>query len=208
MKVNVLDTKGNILEELNLSDKVFGVEPNKEILKQYIRVYLANQRQGTSSTKTKAEVSGGGKKPWAQKGTGRARQGSIRSPQWRHGGVAHGPKPKDWGLTLPKKINKLAILTALSDKFLNKGALILDKVSMKKPSTKEFEGMLDTLKVEGNILYVFEKKNENLVKSAKNLQGVNTVFSGILNAYDLVRAKNVIFEKDALLSLEKKYEAK
>lgn len=208
MKVKVVDTKGNNIEELSISDNVFGIKPNLEVLKQYLRVYLANKRQGTVSTKTKAEVSGGGKKPWAQKGTGRARQGSTRSPQWRHGGVAHGPKPKDWSLELPKKVRKLAIKSALSSVFEDKQALVIDSLKMDKPSTKDFVSIMTNLKLEGKTLFVLPQVDMGIIKSASNIKGVTTVFDGILNAHDLMNKKHVVFIKDALVNLEKKYETK
>lgn len=204
MKINVINLKGEKLEELNLSDKVFGIEPNKEIVKQYVRVYRSNQRQGTSSTKTRAEVSGGGKKPWAQKHTGRARQGSNRSPIWVHGGVAFGPKPKSWRLDLPKSANKLAMKSALSQKATEKKITILDKVNFKKPSTKEFVKGLEKIKIAGKILFVWKDKDENLVRSIRNIPRIVVAFSGSLSAYDVLDAKNIIFMKNAVLSVEEK----
>ena len=204
MKINVIDLKGEKLEELNLSDKVFGIEPNKEIVKQYVRVYRANQRQGNASTKTRAEVSGGGKKPWAQKHTGKARAGSNRSPIWVHGGVAFGPKPKSWKLDLSKSAKELAMKSALSQKAKEKKITILDKVNFKKPSTKEFAKGLEKIKIAGKILFVWKDKDENLVRSTRNIPNLIVAFSGSLGAYDVLDAKNIIFMKSAVLSIEEK----
>lgn len=205
MKINVVDLKGEKIEELNLSDNVFGIEPNLEILKQYVRVYYSNQRQGTVSTKNKSEVSGGGKKPWQQKGTGRARQGSSRNPTWVHGGVAHGPKPKNWNLSLNKKGKELALKSALSQRMSEKKIIVLDKVRLEKPSTKSFTAALEKLKVDGKILLVWFDKNENLLKSARNIPGVFISNAGSLGAFDVMRSSSVLFMKDAVLKIEERY---
>lgn len=204
MKINVIDLKGEKLEELNLSDKVFGIEPNKEIVKQYVRVYRSNQRQGNASTKTRAEVSGGGKKPHAQKHTGRARAGSNRSPIWVHGGVAFGPRPKSWKLDLSKSAKELAMKSALSQKATDKKITVLDKVNFKKPSTKAFAEGLKKIKLGGKILFVWKDKDENLVRSTRNIPNIIVAFSGSLSAYDVLDAKNIIFMKSAVLSIEEK----
>jgi len=204
MKIDVINLKGEKLEELNLSDKVFGIEPNKEIVKQYVRVYRANQRQGTSSTKTRAEVSGGGKKPWAQKHTGKARAGSNRSPIWVHGGVAFGPKPKSWKLDLSKSAKELAMKSVLSQKAAEKKITILDKVNFKKPSTQEFAKGLEEIKVKGKILFVWNDKDENLVRSIRNIPNIVVAFSGSLSAYDVLNARTIIFMKSAILGIEEK----
>ena len=205
MKVKVLNTKAEVIEEITLSDDVFGIEPNESLLAQSIRVFSINQRQGTSSTKTRAEVSGGGKKPWKQKGTGRARHGSIRSPIWVGGGIAHGPRPYKPTLKMPKKMKILAFKSALSYKFKDKKVTILDKVKFEKPSTKNLAEILKKLKIEGKVLLVWLIKDENLVKSASNITVLNTKSAGSLNTYDLLRSKNIIFLKDAVLDIEKKY---
>ncbi|MFC1700067.1 50S ribosomal protein L4 [Patescibacteria group bacterium] len=204
MKVKVLDTKGSTIEEITLSDDVFGIKPNETLLAQYVRVFSVNQRQGTSSTKTRSEVSGGGKKPWRQKGTGRARHGSIRSPIWVGGGVAHGPKPYKPNLKMPKKMRALAFKSALSSKFKDKEVTILDKVKFDKPSTKTMASILEKLKISGSTLLVWFKKDENLVKSASNIPGLRTRNSSSLNTFDVLRSKNTIFLKDAILDVEKK----
>lgn len=208
MKVKVLDTKGNTVEEITLKKEVFGVEPNLEILGQYLRVFRANLRQGTSSTKTRGDVSGGGIKPWRQKGTGRARVGSSRVPLWRHGGISHGPQPKDWSLRFPKKMKRLAIISALSSVAADKKITVLDKISMKTPDTKAMTDILKKLDVAGKILIVLNTPESNTIKSAKNIKGVKTTVTTNLNAYELLNAKNVVFIKDAVESLEKKYASK
>jgi large subunit ribosomal protein L4 len=208
MKVKVLDKKGNTVEELTLDKSVFNIEPNEAVVLQYLRVYQANQRQGTSSAKTRGEVSGGGAKPWRQKGTGRARVGSTRNPLWRHGGVTHGPKPRDWSLDLPKKIKRLAILSALSTSFSNEKVKILDKLEMKEPKTKDMARIMENLKADGKTLLVLNENDHNIIKSAGNIKNLRTAQAGNLNAYDVLSAKNVIFVKDAVLSLEKKYKGK
>lgn len=205
MKVKVLNTKAEVVEEITLSDDVFGIEPNEPLLAQYIRVFSINQRQGTSSTKTRAEVSGGGKKPWKQKGTGRARHGSIRSPIWVGGGIAHGPRPYKPSLKMSKKMRILAFKSALSYKFKDKRVTVLDEVKFEKPSTKNLAEILKKLKIEGNTLLVWFKKDENLVKSASNISVLNTKSVASLNGYDLLRSQNIIFMKDAVLDIEKKY---
>ena len=205
MKIKVIDLTGEKLEELELNDKVFGIKPNAGALEQYIRVYYANQRQGTSSTKTRAEVSGGGRKPWAQKGTGRSRQGSIRSPIWVHGGVAHGPKPKSWALTVSKGVRELALKSILSQKMSEKKITVLDKVKIEKPSTKDFVKVLEKLKIEGKTILVWLKKDENLLKSARNIPGFYLVNAGTLGAFDVIRSDNVLFLKDAVLNVEESY---
>jgi large subunit ribosomal protein L4 len=208
MKVKVLDTKGNTVEEITLKKEVFGIEPNLEILGQYLRVFKANLRQGTSSTKTRGDVSGGGIKPWRQKGTGRARVGSSRVPLWRHGGISHGPQPHDWSLRFPKKMKRLAIISALSSIAADKKITVLDKISMKTPDTKAMAEILKKIDVAGKILIVLNNPESNTIKSAKNIKGVKTTVTTNLNAYELLNAKNVVFLKDAVESLEKKYASK
>ncbi len=204
MKVNVLSIKGKIVEELDLQDSVFSVKPNKEVLTQYLRIFSINQRQGNSSTKTRGEVSGGGKKPWKQKGTGRARQGSTRGPHWRHGGVAHGPKPKDWFLKFPKKMRRLAFLSALA----LKPFYVVESIKLDKPKTAEIQTVLINLKLAGKTLLVLDKNNNSVVLGARNIANLDTAFYGTLNPFQLMNAKNVVFVKDALLNLQGKYETK
>lgn len=205
MNINVVDTKGKKVEELTLSDAVFGIEPNEEAVSQYLRVYRANQRQGTSSTKTRGEVSGGGIKPWRQKGTGRARVGSSRVPLWRHGGVSHGPKPRVWSLSLPARIRRLAIVSALSAAAKGNKMTVLDSLKFVAPKTKDMHETFKNLGVKGRTLLVLNEADQNIIKSARNIKDVETTISGTLNAYDLIRARNIVFLKDAVLSIEDKY---
>jgi large subunit ribosomal protein L4 len=205
MKINVQDKKGAKVEEITLSKKMFENEPNEQLLAQYVHVYKSNQRQGTSSTKTRAEVRGGGKKPWRQKGTGRARHGSIRSPIWVHGGIAHGPKPKETKRTLPKKMRKAAMLSVLSFKAKNKSIKVIDEIKMKKPKTKDMEKMFDKLKLEGRVLVVTEKSDRNVVKSLSNIAGVEVATFDTVNVYQLLNSDSVLFEKGAVTNLEKRF---
>ena len=208
MELKVIDTKGKAAGKLTVSDTVFGAEPNPVILAQYLRVYNSNQRQGTSSSKDRSQVSGGGKKPWKQKGTGRARAGSIRSPIWVGGGIAHGPKPKSWTLSLPKKFRKVAIISALSLKASKKQVVVLDKLSMKAPKTKEMAEILKTLKLRGKTLIVLDKRDENILKSASNLKKLKVASADNLNGFDLVGTQDVVFVKDAAKIISEKYATK
>jgi large subunit ribosomal protein L4 len=205
MKKQVFDANGNKLEEITLSDKVFGMKPNMETLALYIRVFRANQRQGTSSTKTRGEVSGSGKKPWAQKGTGRARVGTKRNPIWRTGGVAHGPTPKSWNLNLPKKIKKLALRSALSIKVNKDEGYLMDKIEIKKPNTKDMLKILDNLKIRGKTLLVMDKVDQNVIKSSSNIKNLSTTFVDNINAYELLRNKNVVLTTASVKILEERY---
>lgn len=207
MKSQVFDYKGVKVEDITLNDDIFGVKPKAELIADYVRVYLSNNRQGTSSTKTRAEVSGGGKKPWKQKGTGRARVGSTRNPLWRHGGISHGPKPKDWGLMMPKKMKKLATVMALSSKALSDNLKILSEINLKNSKTKEVKSILDALKLNGRTLIVTDIKDDSLLKSVSNLKNVDLSFVGVLNAYEILKSKNLVMLKSAVKSLESKYHA-
>ena len=204
MKIDVLNLKGEKIEEIELKNDVFGFEPNSQVMKQYIRVYQNNQRQGTSSTKTRSEVSGGGAKPWRQKGTGRARTGSSRNPIWVGGGVAHGPKPKSWNLSLSKSLKQNALKSALSEKYKEGKIIVIDKVSIEKPNTKDFSKALDKLKVEGNVSIVWVGESENLIKSSRNLPNVNLVGVGSLGAYDVLKNPVTIFMKEAILKVQER----
>jgi large subunit ribosomal protein L4 len=205
MKVDVKNLKGEKTEEIELRDDVFAIEPNATVLHQYIRVYENNQRQGTSSTKTRSEVSGGGTKPWRQKGTGRARHGSIRSPIWVGGGVAHGPKPKSWRLSIPKKMKELALKSALSSRMKDGNILIIDDIKMKEPKTKDVAQALKKLKIDGKMTVVWFGECENFVKSAKNLPEVALVNAGSLGAYDVVKTPTIVFIKDAVLNVQERF---
>ena len=201
-KVNVLDTAGKVVEEIELKDQVFGIEPSEASVHSVVVMQLANKRQGTHSTLTRAEVSGGGKKPWRQKGTGRARVGSSRNPVWRKGGVAFGPKPRDYSYSLPKKVKRLAMKSVLSDKLASGQLIVLNDLKMDAPKTKEMKGILGGLNVEKTALIVTFDNDKNVVASASNLPGVDVTFSGSVNVYDVVRHSSLVMTKEAVLKLE------
>lgn len=204
MKIDVVNIKNQKVEQINIDDSVFGIEPNDTVLAQYVRVFTNNQRQGTSSTKDRSEVSGGGKKPWKQKGTGRARVGSSRNPLWVGGGVSHGPTPKSWNLNLSKNLKKLAIKSALSYKFKTNKALVLNNFELTKPSTKDMAKIKDTLNL-NKALIVTKNTDNNVVKSASNLKSLKVTRHDMLNAFDLLNYTNVLFTKDAILEISNKY---
>ena len=204
-KVDVLDIKGKKVSDIELSDKVFGIEPNENIVHSVLVNYLANQRQGTQSTKTRAEVSGGGRKPWRQKGTGRARQGSIRAPQWIKGGIALGPKPRSYKYTVNKKEKRLAIKSVLSSKVLEKELTVVDKLELKEIKTKTMVKALADLKVEGKTLIVLPENNKNVLMSSRNIEGVKTITANNINVFDLLKYKNLILPVDTVKKLEEVY---
>jgi len=205
MKIEVLDNKGNKIEDIELDKSVFGQESNPDLLAQYVHIYRTNQRQGTVSTKTRSEVSGGGRKPWRQKGTGRARHGSIRSPIWVKGGIAHGPKPKEYALKMPKKMKKKAMQCALSNKFKDGEIKIINEIKISKPNTKDMASLLEKVKLPEKTLIVMDKPDNNVLKSASNLPKLNVMVSGSLNVYEVLNARQVLFTKSALINLQKKY---
>jgi len=204
MKIDLMDLKGNSTKKIDLDLSVFGAQPDMDAITGYLRVFASNQRQGTSKTKTRAEVSGGGRKPWKQKHTGRSRQGSIRSPIWVHGGVAHGVQPKDWGLKTTKDAKKLAMRYALSDKALNNNLFVFDKVELDKPNTKKLVEIISKLKIEGKILIVWANRSWNLLKSASNIPGVYISSVENVNPYEVVYSDYLILEKDAVKVLEER----
>lgn len=205
-QVTVYSQDGAEVGKVKLSAEVFGVEPNKAVVHQYVVNYLANQRQGNSSTKGRAQVAGGGAKPWRQKGTGRARAGTIRSPLWRTGGITHGPKPRSYYARFPKRLKKIAIKSVLSDKAQNDRIIALDKVTFDEIKTKAFVGMLDKLKVKGQkLLFVVEGKNENAARSARNLTNVKYTEASLVNAYEALKADKLIFTKAALAKVEEMF---
>ena len=204
-KATVYNMTGEQVGEVELNDTVFGIEPNKSVLHAAVVNYLANQRQGTQSTLTRTEVSGGGRKPWRQKGTGHARQGSTRAPQWRHGGVALGPKPRDYSYTINKKVKRLAIKSALSSKVLDGGLIVLDNITLDEIKTKSVAAMLKALGSGKKALIVTAGVNDNLIKSARNLEGVQTAIAGSLNVYDLMNCDTFVIAKDAVTALEEVY---
>ena len=203
--VAVLDMTGKNVGEITLSDTIFGIEPNAVVMHMAVVNYLANQRQGTQSTLTRSEVSGGGRKPWRQKGTGHARQGSIRSPQWRHGGIALGPKPRDYYYNLNKKVKRLALKSALSDKVLSDALIVLDELKVEEFSTKTVVNCLDALKVGKKTLIVLADNSAFKVKSASNIPGVKTAQINTINTYDVINADTLVVVRDAVAKLEEVY---
>lgn len=203
MKINVLDTKGKQVEEITLKKAVFGVEPNEQTMGLYVRVFGANQRQGTAATKTRGDVSGSGAKPWKQKGTGRARVGSKRTPIWRHGGISHGPQPKSWNIKLTNKVKKNALISALSDMVTQKNLVVIDSFDFKKPSTSAAKELLSTLDLSKKVLVVTEVSNEVVIKSFRNLKKVSITHAAVLNAFDVIAADKILIEKKAVEFLEK-----
>ena len=204
-KIDVYDIQGKKVSTVDLKDEIFGIEPNEAVVHSVLVNFLANQRQGTQSTKTRAEVSGGGRKPWRQKGTGRARQGSIRAPQWIKGGIALGPKPRSYKYTVNKKEKRLAIKSCLSSKVLENELVVVDSLPLKEIKTKEMVKALDNLKVEGKTLILLPEKNETVQKSARNFDGVKTTLVNTINVYDLLKYKNLVITLDTVKKLEEVY---
>ena len=201
-KFDVLDMHGKKVSTIELSDAVFGMTPNEKVMHAAVVNFLANQRQGTQSTKTRSEVSGGGKKPWRQKGTGRARQGSIRSPQWTHGGIALGPKPRDYSYRLNKKVKRLAIVSALSAKAQAGEMVVIDKIEAAEYKTKTVAAMLKAVDAAKKALIVTPAVDEKLVKSAANLAGVSTTVVGQINTYAVLNGGKLVISADAAKKLE------
>ena len=204
-QVKVYDMTGKETGTMDLNDSVFGIEPNKTLMHAAVVNFLANQRQGTQSTLTRAEVSGGGKKPWRQKGTGHARQGSTRSPQWRHGGIALGPKPRSYSYTVNKKEKRLALKSAFSAKVLEENLIVLEGVTMDEIKTKTIATMLNALEVNKTALIVLADNDQNIIKSARNIAGVQTTQVNTLNVYDVLKAEKFIVLKDAVAKIEEVY---
>ena len=203
--VKIYNMLGKEAGEMELSADVFGIEPNAAVLHSAVVNYLANQRQGTQSTKTRTEVSGGGRKPWRQKGTGHARQGSIRAPQWTHGGIALGPKPRSYNYVLPKKMRRLALKSALSSKVADGALLVLDELKLDEIKTKTVAAMLTALNADRKVLLVLPEKNDVAVKSARNIPGVKTALVNTINTYDILNADKLIVVKDAVAKIEEVY---
>ncbi len=204
-KVAVYDMAGKKTGEMELSDAVFGLTPNKSVMHAAVVNYLANQRQGTQSTLTRTEVRGGGRKPWRQKGTGHARQGSIRAPQWRHGGIALGPKPRDYSFSLNKKVKRLALKSAFSSKVLDESMIVLENISLSEIKTKSVVTMLKALGAEKKALIVMPATDMTVVKSARNIPGVKTALVNTLNVYDVLNCDKFIVVKDAVAKIEEVY---
>ena len=204
-KIDVYNIEGKKVSDVELAENIFGIEPNEAVVHSVLVNYLANQRQGTQNTKTRSEVRGGGRKPWRQKGTGRARQGSIRAPQWIKGGIALGPKPRSYYYTVNKKERQLAVKSVLSSKVLENELVVVDSLDMKEIKTKEMVKVLNNLKVEGKILMLLADKNENIQKSARNIEGVKTTLVNTINVYDLLKYKNLVITLDTVKKLEEVY---
>lgn len=204
-KINVMNINGQNVGEIELCDSIFNVEVNEHVLYEAVKCQLANRRQGTQSAKTRAEVRGGGRKPWKQKGTGRARQGSTRSVQWVGGGVAFAPKPRSYKYTLPKKVRRLAMKCALSSKVQNNEIIVLDALTMDVPKTKEFVAILNNIKASRKALVVTAEKNENVIKSARNIEGVQTALVNTLNVYDILNHDTFVITTDAVKKVEEVY---
>ena len=203
--VNVYNMNGENVGSMELSDKVFGVEVNKTVLHSVVRAYLLNQRQGTQSTLTRTEVSGGGKKPWRQKGTGRARQGSTRSPQWTHGGVALGPKPRSYRVSINKKVKRVAMLSALSSKVQAGELIVVDNIALSEYKTKAVVSMLKALSADRKAYIVTEENNPVFVKSAANIATVKTSPVNAINVYDILNSNKMIVTKQAVTKIEEVY---
>ncbi len=204
-KINVVDMAGKVVSELELNDAVFGIEPNKTAMHTAVVNYLANQRQGTQSTLTRTEVSGGGKKPYRQKGTGNARQGSTRAPQWRHGGIALGPKPRSYRFAMNKKVKRLAILSALSTKVIDNEMIVVDAITTDEYKTKTMVNMLNAVGAQGNTLIVLDSADAKVIKSAANIEKVKTAQVNSLNVYDILNCDKFVIVKGAVEKLEEVY---
>lgn len=203
--VDIYNADGKVVGNMELNEAVFGVEVRPDVMHEVVVNYLANQRQGTQSTKTRTEVRGGGIKPWRQKGTGRARQGSIRAPQWTGGGVALGPKPRDYRYTLNKKVRRLALKSALSSKVLENEVIVLESLALSEIKTKQISELLKNLNVTEKALIVLPENDKNIVCSARNIRGVDTTFVGAINTYEVLNHTKCIILKDAVAKLEEVY---
>ena len=200
--INVLNMAGETVGTVELSDGIFGIEPNAAVVHEVVKNHLANCRQGTQSALTRAEVSGGGKKPWRQKGTGHARQGSTRAPQWTHGGIVFAPKPRDYSYVLNKKVKRLALKSVLSAKAASGELIVVDAIELPAIKTAEFKKFLTAVKADGKAVVVTPEKNDTIVKSARNIPGVLTTPATILSVYDLLNAKYLVVDQRALATIE------
>lgn len=204
MKADVLNVKGEVVGSVNLSNDIFEIEPNMPVVHQYVKAYLANQRQGTQSAKTRAEVRGGGKKPWRQKGTGRARVGSSRNPVWIGGGVAFAPKPRDYSQSINKKMRRLAMKSVFSAKASDKELFIIDELKFEAPKTKAVVEMFNNLKI-SKTLVVIDENDKNVVNSVRNIKDAKCATVGTLNVYEMLKYNNLVLTKDALSKIEEVY---
>lgn len=204
-KIDVYNVEGKKVSDIELKEEIFGIEPNEDVVHSVLINFLANQRQGTQSTKTRAEVSGGGRKPWKQKGTGRARQGSIRAPQWIGGGIALGPKPRSYKYRVNKKEKRLAMKSVLSSKVLENQLVVVDTIPFNEIKTKNIVNTLTNLKISGKTLIMLPEKNEKVQKSARNIEGVKTILVNTINIHDLLKYTNLIITLDTVKKLEEVY---
>lgn len=202
--IKVFDMSGKATGELELLDSVYGIEPNTVVMHEAVKAHLANKRQGTQSTLTRAEVSGGGKKPWRQKGTGRARQGSTRAPQWTHGGIALGPKPRSYAMSMNKKARRLAICSALSAKVAAGQFVVIDSLDMSEIKTKSFKSFVDAFEA-GKALVITPEVRKNVVLSGRNIPGVKTTISSVISVYDILKADKLLVDKEAALKIQEVY---
>ena len=202
LKTNVYNMSGAVVGEIELSEAVFGITPNQSVVHDMVKNHLANKRQGTQSALTRAEVSGGGRKPWRQKGTGRARQGSTRAPQWTHGGIVFAPKPRDYSYTLNKKAKRLALKSVLSAKVAETNLVVIDEIKMDAPKTKEFAAFLAAVGAEKKALVVTAAVDQNVVKSGRNIPGCEVTFANLINVYDVVNANKLVVDQAALAKIE------
>lgn len=203
-KVDMYNMKGDVVGEIEINDAIFGAEINKDAVQRVVLNILANKRQGTQSTKTKSEVRGGGRKPWKQKGTGRARQGSIRSAQWIKGGIVHGPKPRSYRFTLPKKLRRVALKSVLTSKVSENLIKVLDKLELEEIKTKQMLNVLKNLNVEKTLLVIAEK-DEKVIRSARNLEGVKTASVNTINVYDILKYEHFVITQEAVKRVEEVY---
>ena len=204
-KLSVLDMAGKKAGSIELNDSIFAIEPNMSAMHLVVVGYLANQRQGTQSTKTRSEVSGGGKKPWRQKGTGRARQGSTRAPQWYHGGIALGPKPRTYGISINKKVRRLAMKSALSSKVAANEMIVLDSINLDAIKTQAMAKMFAAIETGKKVLVVLPENNEVIYKSIRNIEGAKVATVNTLNVYDILNCNSIVVLKDAVTKIEEVY---
>ena len=204
-KIDVYDIEGKKVNDVELNEDIFGIIPNEELVHSVIVNYLANQRQGTQSTKTRSEVSGGGRKPWRQKGTGRARQGSTRSPQWKGGGVVFAPKPRDYSYAIPKKVKRLAMKSVLTSKALENKLIVVDEFAMDAPKTKDFMNVMSALNTGKKPLIITAENAPAVVKSGRNIPGVKVSFVNMLNVYDIVNSDTLVITRKAVEKVEEVY---
>jgi large subunit ribosomal protein L4 len=204
-KVDLYNMSGEVVGDIELQDSIFGIDPNVQVMHIAVLNQLANKRQGTQSTKTKSEVRGGGKKPWRQKGTGRARQGSIRSAQWIKGGIVLGPKPRSYSYTIPKKVKRLALKSALSSKVVDNDILVLDNLAVEDGKTKKMASILDSLKVDKSALLVLSDDSDLVARAARNIPGVKTAYVNTINVFDLLKYEKFIITKEAVAKVEEVY---